>query len=233
MKKIGLVGGMTPESTTAYYQILIDLGRESWDDVLHNPIVLIYSIDLAEMVAHQDLGDGDRVVEVLVDALEKLRGAGAEVGGLTANTPHVFFERIQSGTKLPLISIVDATRERAAALGVRRALLLGTNATMEGSMYPDAFVPAGIEVVTPDSEDRDFINRSIYEDLAAGKVTTELRERYLEICRSKIDDGAVDAVILGCTEIPLVLKPGDLSVPLIDTGRCHAEALFSHAVAVD
>lgn len=230
MKKIGLVGGMTPESTTAYYQMLIDLGRENWDDPLRNPIVLIYSIDLAEIVAHQDVGDGDRVVEILVDALEKLRGAGAEVGGLTANTPHVFFERIQSGTKLPLISIVNATREHAVALGIRRALLLGTNATMEGSMYPDAFEPTGIEIVTPDSEDRDFINRSIYEDLAAGKVTTELRKRYLDICRSEIDDGTVGAVILGCTEIPLVLKDGDLPIPLIDTAGCHAGAIFTDAL---
>jgi aspartate racemase len=233
MKKIGLVGGMTPESTTAYYQMLINLGRRSWDDPLHNPVVLIYSIDLTEIVAHQNVGAGDRVVEILVDVLEKLRGAGAEVGGLTANTPHVFFERIQSGTTLPLISIVDATRERAAALGVRRALLLGTRTTMEGPMYPDAFAADSIEIVTPGEDDRSFINASIYEELAAGSVTPELRARYLEICRAQVAANDIDAVILGCTEIPLVLKPDDLPVPLIDTARCHAEALFSHAVAVD
>jgi len=233
MKKIGLVGGMTPESTTAYYQMLIDLGRESWDDPLHNPVVLIYSIDLAEMVAHQDVGDGDRVAELLVDALEKLRIAGAEVGALTANTPHVFFDRIQSGTTLPLISIVDTTLDHTRNLGVGRALLLGTNATMTGAMYPDAFTAEGIEIVTPGGDDREFINHSIYAELAAGTVTPELRQQYLEICSRQIEDRAVDAVILGCTEIPLVLRPGDLPVPLIDTAQCHAAALFAHAVAVN
>jgi aspartate racemase len=229
MKKIGLVGGMTPESTTAYYQMIIKLGRQSWDNPLHNPIVLIYSIDLAEMVAHQDVGDEDRVVDILVDALEKLRGAGAEVGALTANTPHLFFDRIQSRTTLPLVNMVDATVERTRNLGLRRALLLGTKATMEGSMYPDALAAGGIAIVLPDEEERRFINRSIYEDLAVGKVTPELRETYLGICHRQIEGNGVDAIILGCTEIPLVLTAGDLPVPLIDTARCHAEALFTWA----
>jgi len=233
MKKIGLVGGMTPDSTTAYYQMLIELGRRRWDDPVHNPIILIYSIDLAELVAHQDVGDGDRVVEILADVLEKLRAAGAEVGALTANTPHLFFDRIQARTELPLVSIVDATLEKTRELGFRRALLLGTNATMTGAMYPDAFAAAGIEIVTPAEDDRNFINRSIYADLAAGKVTPELRETYLNICHRHLDSNGVDAVILGCTEIPLVLTADDLPVPLIDTARCHAEALFAHAVGVD
>lgn len=230
MKKIGLVGGMTPESTTAYYQRIIELGRERWNDPVHNPVVLIYSIDLAEMVAHQDVGDGDKVIALLVDVLEKLRAAGAEVGALTANTPHIFFDRIRAATALPLLSIVDTTLERARDLGMGRALLLGTRATMEGSMYPDAFAAEGIEVVRPVEADREFINHSIYEDLAAGKVTKELRRRYLEICSRQIQDRDVDAVILGCTEIPMVLKADDFSVPLIDTARCHAEAIFNHAI---
>lgn len=100
-------------------------------------------------------------------------------------------------------------------------------------MYPDAFAADSIEIVTPGEDDRLFINASIYEELAAGTVTPELRARYLEICRAQIAANDIDAVILGCTEIPLVLKPDDFPVPLIDTARCHAEALFSHAVAVD
>lgn len=229
MKKIGLVGGMTPESTTAYYERLIDLGRERWHDPVHNPVVLIYSIDLAEMVAHQDVGDSDKVVALLADVLEKLRGAGAEVGALTANTPHIFFDRIRAATTLPLVSIIDTTVERARDLGVGRALLLGTRTTMESPMYPDALAAAGIEIVVPGGEDREFVNRSIYTDLAAGRVTTELRRRYAEICRRQIDDGGVEAVILGCTEIPMVLTADDCPAPLIDTARCHAEAIFKHA----
>jgi aspartate racemase len=227
MKKIGLVGGMTPESTTSYYQMIINLGRQIWDDPLHNPVVLIYSIDLAEIVAHQDVGDEDRVVEILADALEKLRGA--EVGALTANTPHIFFGRIQARTTLPLVNIVDATVQTARDLGVRRALLLGTNSTMEGSMYPEAFAAGGIEIVIPDEGERRFINRSIYEDLAVGRVTPELREAFIAICRRHIEGNNADAVILGCTEVPLVLAADDLPVPLVDTARCHADAIFEQA----
>lgn len=229
MKKIGLVGGMTPESTIAYYRLIIDLGRQCWNNPLHNPVVLIYSINLAEIVTHQDVGDEDRVVEILVDALERLRGAGAELGALTANTPHVYFDRIQSRTTLPLINIVDVTLARARDLGVRRALLLGTSATMEGSMYPEAFAAGGIEVVLPVEDERRFINRTIYEELAIGKVTPALRETYLGICRRQIEGNSVDAVIFGCTEIPLVLTADDLPVPLVDSARCHAEALFARA----
>jgi len=230
MKKIGLVGGMTPESTTAYYQTIIGLGRERWDDPLRNPVVLIYSLDLSEIAAHQNVGEEDRVVEILVGVLETLRGADADVGALTANTPHVFFRRIVSGTALPLINIVDATFERARDLGVKRALLLGTNATMKAPMYPGAFSAGGIDIVIPDEDECLFVNRSIYEDLAAGNVTPELRETYLQICRRHVEGNGVDAIILGCTEIPLVLKADDLPVPLIDTARCHAEALFEWAL---
>lgn len=230
MKKIGLVGGMTPESTRAYYEMIIGLGRERFSNPLRNPVVLIYSLDLSEIAAHQNVGEEDRVVEILVDVLERLRVAGAEIGALTANTPHVFFDRIAAGTSLPMMSIVHATFERAKDLGVSRVLVLGTNATMEASMYPEAFTAGGIDVVIPDEDERRFINASIYEDLALGRVTAETRETYLEICRRRVENDGVDAVILACTEIPLVLKVDDLLVPLIDTAQCHAEALFLTAM---
>jgi aspartate racemase len=231
MKKIGLVGGMTPESTTAYYRMIIELGRQRWNDPVHNPVVLIYSIDLAEMVAHQDVGEDDLVVELLSGVLERLRGAGADVGALTANTPHLFFDRIQRRTGLSLVNIVDAALEQTRDLGVSRALLLGTNATMEGAMYPDAFSSAGIEIVVPPDNERRFINRTIYQDLASGIVTPTLRGTYLDICRRQIEERGVDGVVLGCTEIPLVLTADDLPIPLIDTARCHAEAIFAAALA--
>jgi aspartate racemase len=229
MKKIGLVGGMTPESTTEYYRTIIELGRERWDNPLRNPVVLIYSLDLSEIAAHQNVGEEGRVVEILVDVLESLRRAGAEVGALTANTPHVFFDRIAGGTSLPLVNIVDATHKRVRSLGVSRVLLLGTNATMEASMYPDVFSSGGIETVIPNEDDRRFVNRSIYEELAVGKITPALRTTYLEICGRHVREDSVDAIVLGCTEIPLVLKDGDVPVPLIDTARCHAEAIFDLA----
>ncbi|MBW2459428.1 MAG: aspartate/glutamate racemase family protein, partial [Deltaproteobacteria bacterium] len=143
MRPIGLLGGTTPESTKAYYQALMDLGREVLPGPLNNPVVLIYSINLAEVVKLKEAERPDLVVEMMVDVFERLRVAGAEVGALTANTPHVFFDRISSGTSLPLVSILDAAFGRAKELGCAKVLLLGTNTTMTSDMYPERFARGG------------------------------------------------------------------------------------------
>lgn len=228
MKKIGLVGGMTPEATRAYYDILIGIGRERLEGVLSNPVVLIYSLNLAEVVRHQGAGRPDKVVEHLVEVVESLRRAGAEIGALTANTPHIYLDQIAARTPLPLVSILDATADRAAQLGCRRPLLLGTAITMTSDMYPKKLAAASIEVVIPDEAEQPLIDRPIYDELSVGLVHDQTKARYLEICRRHIERG-VDAIILGCTELPLILNDGDVPVPLIDTVQVHAEAIFEAA----
>jgi aspartate racemase len=230
VKKIGLLGGMTPEATRAYYDVLIGLGRERLDGVLSNPVVLIYSLNLAEVVRHQGAGRPDKVVELLVEVLESLRRAGAEIGALTANTPHIYLDQIAARTTLPLVSILDATSDRAAKLGCRKPLLLGTAITMTSDMYPKRLAAAGIEVVVPDEAEQPLIDRPIYDELSIGLVRDQTRNRLLEICRRHIERGA-DAIILGCTELPLILHDDDLPVPLIDTAEVHAEAIFEAAQA--
>jgi aspartate racemase len=232
MRTIGLVGGMTPESTKEYYERIIARARERRQDPdpLRNPVIVVYSLDLAELAAHQRAGDTGRVVQLLVGAVERLRGAGAEVGALTANTPHAYLADVVRRTELPLVSIVDATRGAAAAIGARRVLLLGTSTTMAAPMYPESFAEAGIDVVVPDEEDRAFLDRVIYGELALGTVRPEVRRRTLEICGRAIDSDGAEAVILGCTELPLVLVDGDLPVPLLDTVRIHVEAILDRAM---
>jgi len=229
MKRIGLAGGMTPEATKLYYETIIDLGRAITEDPLCNPVVLIYSINLSEMVRLQNEGKDDKVVDLLSGVLTKLQQAGAEVGALTANTPHIHFDAVAARTTLPLISILDSTFAEARRLRCRRALLLGTAITMDSRMYPERFDAGGIEILVPDQEERQFISRSIYEELSLGRVSEGTRQSYLRICHRHIERGGVDAVILGCTEIPLVLAEGDLPVPLIDTARVHARAIFAAA----
>lgn len=233
MRTIGLVGGMTPESTKEYYERIIARARERRrdPDPLRNPVVVVYSLDLAELAAHQRAGDTGEVVELLVDAVERLRAAGAEVGALTANTPHAYLAEVVRRTALPLVSIVDATRDAAAAIGARRVLLLGTGTTMGSQMYPESFEEAGIDVVVPDDEDRAFLDRVIYGELAVGTVRPEVRRRCLGICGGAIEADGVEAVILGCTELPLVLGDGDLPVPLLDTVAIHVEAILDRAMA--
>ena len=229
MKTIGLVGGMTPESTKVYYELLIQGARQPDGDPLRNPEILIYSLNLTELVQIQRTGNREMVVEYLSGILERLRLAGAEVGAMTANTPHAYLDEIRAVTALPLVSIVSATRDASADRGLENALLLGTRTTIEAEMYPREFADAGIRVVLPGDEDREFLDQTIYNDLAVGKVKPEIRRRYHEICTKHIDSDGIDSVILGCTELPLVISDDDLPIEVLDTTVIHAAAILAAA----
>jgi aspartate racemase len=229
MKTIGLVGGMTPESTKVYYEGLIQHARRPGGNPLRNPEIIIYSLDLAELVRKQREGERREVVDHLVAYLERLQLAGAEVGAFTANTPHVYLEEIRRETSLPLVSIVTAARDAAAGRGTESALLLGTRNTIEAEMYPREFGEAGIRVVLPDEEDREFLEHTIYSDLAVGNVTPEVRQRYHKICERHIELDGIDSVILGCTELPLVISRNDLPIQVLDTTVIHVGAILAAA----
>jgi len=229
MKPIGLIGGMTPESTRAYYDLLIHHARQPGGDPLRNPVILIYSLNLSELVAIQRRGDRVGVGIYLAERLERLRLAGAELGALTANTPHTYLDEIGPRTSLPLVSIVSATRDAAAVRRLRRPLLLGTRTTVESEMYPQALAEAGIGTVIPDEGERQFLEHTIYNELAIGRVTPELRRRYLEICMRHIELDRIDSVILGCTELPLVIAPDELPIAVLDTTVIHVDAILAAA----
>jgi aspartate racemase len=229
MRTIGLVGGMTPESTGIYYEQLIQQARKADGDPLENPEIIIYSLNLTEVVQLQRGGTQSEVVGYLARVLERLRLAGAEVGALTANTPHVYLDELRKATSLPLVSIVTAARDAAAARGLRRPLLLGTRTTLESDMYPRELAAAGIEIVLPGRDDREFLDDAIYNDLAVGRVTTDIRQRCLDICAKHIAGDRIDAVILGCTELPLVIAPDDLAIEVLDTTVIHAAAILAAA----
>jgi aspartate racemase len=229
MKTIGLIGGMTPESTKVYYELLIEGARQPEGDPLLNPEIIIYSLNLTELVQIQRGGDRRHVTGYLTAILERLRLAGAEVGALTANTPHAYLEEIRTGTSLPLVSIVSATRDAARDLGIERPLLLGTRTTVEAQMYPSEFAEAGIRLVLPGEDDREFLDQTIYNDLAVGKATPEIRRRYHDICTKHIESDGIDSVILGCTEIPTVISGDDLPIQVLDTTQIHVGAILAAA----
>jgi len=229
MKTIGLVGGMTPESTKAYYELLIRGARQPGGDPLRNPEIIIFSLNLTELVQIQRTGERRQVVEYLAGILDRLRAAGAEVGALTANTPHAYLDEIRAETSLPLVSIVSATRDAAGDLGLEHPLLLGTRTTMEAEMYPREFAEAGIQIVLPCEDDREFLEKTIYNELALGQVSPEIRRRYLGICARHIESDGIDSVILGCTELPLVISSDDLSIDVLDTTEIHVAAILAAA----
>ena len=229
MKTIGLVGGMTPESTKVYYERLIQGARQPDGDPLRNPEILIYSLNLTELVQIQRTGDRERVAQYLAAVLERLRLAGAEVGALTANTPHAYFDEIRRETALPLVSIVTATTKTAIDKGLEQALLLGTRTTMESKMYPREFAEAGIQIALPSEEDREFLEETIYNDLAIGRVTPEVRRRYHDICTKHIEENGIDSIILGCTELPLVISNDDFPIEVFDSTIIHIDAILAAA----
>ena len=229
MKTIGLVGGMTPESTRIYYDLLIQGAREPGGDPLRNPEIVILSLNLTEVVRRQRHGTRTEVVAYLSGILERLASAGAEVGALTANTPHAYLDELRAASSLPLVSIVTATRDAALEQGLKKALLLGTRVTVEADMYPREFADAGLEIVVPAEGHREFLDDVIYGELAIGLVRPEVRTRVLDICAKHIQEDHIDSVILGCTELPLVISDDDLSIAVLDTTKIHVGAILAAA----
>ena len=229
LKRIGLVGGMSPESTKEYYSALVALARKTFGDGSDNPEIVIYSINLSVMTAHMSKGRHKEVVELLSRAFEGLAKAGVEVAALTANTPHIFFDELKARSAVPLVSIIDAAYEHAKVRKFKKVLLTGTRHTMASEMYPKAFARCGITVIVPDDAERQLIDNAIRKELTHGILLPKTRRSFIDIGLRHIKEDGVDCVILGCTEIPLLLKEGDLPVPLLDTTQVHAEAIFKVA----
>jgi len=227
MKILGIVGGIAPESTIDYYRLIIRGYRERRPDGTY-PRILINSIDLTkllDLIGTQDLGGS---TDYLADAVAQLARAGADVGLLASNTPHLVFEDVQRRSPIPLISIVEATCAATEALGLTKVALLGTRFTMQARFYPEVFGRRGIEVIVPHPDEQAYIHERYLGELVHGVVRAETREQILGIVRRLRDDQGAQAVILGGTELPLLFRNGaDPGLPLLDTTRIHAERAVS------
>jgi len=223
MKIIGLIGGISWVSTTDYYK-LINEGINKKMGGLNFSECLIYSFNYAEIKKNNDANDWDSTFEMLLKACEFLKSGGAEAILLCANTMHFIADRLGEAIDLPIIHIATVTAVEIQKQEIKKVGLLGTKFTMELDFFKDKLAMKGVEVIIPKSqEERDFIHTTIFEDLGRGVVTSETKKRYLEIANQLIKEGA-EGIILGCTEIPLVIKPEDLSVPVFDTALIHSNA---------
>jgi len=220
MKTIGLLGGMSWESTQTYYR-LINEGVKARLGGLHSAKLVLFSVDFAEIEALQHKGDWPATADILSGAGMSLQRAGADFLVIGTNTMHKVAPEIERAIQIPLLHIADATARVLKQDGVTRVGLLGTRFTMEQAFYRDRLEDAGIEVITPDEAQRDEVHRVIYEELCQGKINPESRDAYLDIVSSLSGRGA-QAVILGCTEIGLLIRQADTSVPLYDTTEIHA-----------
>lgn len=228
MKTLGLIGGMSWESTLPYYRIVNERVRERLGG-LHSAKLVLHSVDFAEIEALQHAGDWDAAGAQLADAARGLRLAGAEAIVVCTNTMHLVAPAIEAAVDIPLLHIADATAQRIRAAGISRVALLGTRFTMEQAFYRERIEAAGIEVLTPDAEQRERVHRVIYDELCLGRIVDASRDDYRVIMADLIERGA-QGVILGCTEIGLLVGEGDASVPLFDTTRIHAEAAADWAL---
>lgn len=230
MNIIGMIGGIAPGSTVEYYKLMIaSYSRRTRDGSY--PAIIINSIDLAKMLALIAADDLDGVTAYLLVELDRLAAAGAGIGLFASNTPHIVFERLERVSPLPLVSIVEATCRAAVSKGIQRAGLFGTRFTMEGSFYPEVFTKSGITIVRPDPDDVTLIHERYINELINGIFVERTRAELLAVVERMRGAHGIDAVILGGTELPLILGPNVPSaVPLLDTAIFHVEAALDAAM---
>lgn len=228
MKTIGLIGGMSWESTVSYYQLINGTIKEKLGG-LHSAKILLYSVDFAEIEHYQASGDWDKSAQVLSEIAQKLEQVGAEFIVICTNTMHRVAPQIQETISIPILHIAQATADALLENGIKRVGLLGTKYTMAQDFYKEKLLEAGLEVIIPDQAGVEEVNRIIYDELCLGQIKESSKRIYLAIIDDLQNAGA-EAVILGCTEIGLLIKQEDTDMPLFDTTAIHAQKAAEVAV---
>jgi aspartate racemase len=230
MKPIGLIGGIGPESTIDYYRAMIAAYRERQPDGSYPPIV-ISSVDVSSMLGALMRNQLAEVADLLVAEVERLEAAGAGCAAIAANSPHIVFDEVQRRSPLPLVSIVQATAHEAMRLDRKRLGLFGTRFTMQGRFYENLFALTGVTLILPDETEQAYIHDKYMTELVQGILRPETRDGLLAIVAQMKAREGIDAVILGGTELPLVLRDSTASdIPLIDTTVVHAKAIVAQAM---
>lgn len=229
MKTIGLIGGMSWESSVEYYRIINQLAREHYGG-LHSAKCIMYSYDFDQIAGAQRRDDWEGLADRLVDTAEKLKSSGADFIVICTNTMHKLADEVQSRAGIPVLHIADATGQKVQEKGLNKVALLGTRYTMEADFYRERLTERyGLEVVIPCKADREFVHHVIFEELCQGIMDPSSKEKFKVIIDGLISSG-VEGVILGCTEIPLLIKQEDVDVPVFDTTQIHAEAAIEMAI---
>ncbi|WP_026496756.1 aspartate/glutamate racemase family protein [Butyrivibrio sp. WCD3002] len=229
MKTIGLIGGMSWESTIPYYKIINEyVGKELGG--LHNARIILYSVEFGELEKYMSAGEWNKIENVLSDAAVKLQNAGADVVLICTNTMHKMFPQIQDKLTVPMIHIADATGDELERHGKHKVALLGTKYTMTEDFYKSRLIKRGFEVIIPDEDDIKIVNDVIFDELCCGIVKESSREAYSRII-TKLKDKGADSVILGCTEIGILIRQEDSVLPIFDTTVIHAESAARFALS--
>ena len=230
MKTIGMIGGMSWESSIEYYRIINETVRTELGG-LHSAKSIMISVEFAEIEALQHLDRWDEAAKILSDAARSIESGGADFAIICTNTMHKLYDMIQKNIQIPLMHIADATAESIKAEGIEKIALLGTRFTMQEYFYKGRLVDNyGLEVIIPNSRDMEIVHHIIYNELCAGIIQSDSKQKYTDIIARLVKDGA-EGIILGCTEIGLLVKQEDCPVPLFDTTEIHAKAAVKYALA--
>lgn len=229
MKTIGLIGGMSWESTVTYYQVINQMVAKSLGG-LHSAKTLLYSVDFQEIEHCQANGEWDKSALILIDAAKRLQIAGADFIVICTNTMHKVADQIQAAITIPIIHIADVTAKKLIQQGIKTVALLGTKYTMEQDFYKSKLIHQDLTVLIPDQEDRNVVNQIIYDELCKGIIKPASKQAYLTIVDKLVERGA-QGVILGCTEIGLLISQSDRNIPFFDTALIHAEAAAMLAIS--
>lgn len=227
MKKIGIVGGLGPEATVDYYRIIVDSVRKRQKGMY--PEVIIYSLNIREF-PNIDL-ERNKLVDWLVNAVKSLERAGADVGLIAAGTPHIVFDEVKAVSPLPLLSIVEETCKAVDQLRLKKVGLLGTKITMSRDFFQRVFSKKGISIVVPNEQEQDYINKKLFTEIMFHNIVEDTRQGLLRIVKRLVESESIEAVILGCTELPLILTKDEYGIQFLNTTRIHAESAVDFCLA--
>ena len=225
MKTAGIIGGIGPESTIEYYRMIVSSFLEK-EKTGNYPQIVINSINMKKMLDLIGENELDGLVEYLSQEIEKLSRAGADFALLASNTPHIVFKQLSNSASLPLISIVNATKDETLSKGYKKVGLFGTGFTMKGGFYNEVFAESGIKVFIPDEEDRTYIHNKYMDELVKGIIKESTKQELINISKRLKERTGIEAIVLGGTELPLILKEtDDIGIPFLDTTRIHVEKI--------
>jgi len=232
MKTIGIIGGVGWVSSIVYYRLMNEMVGKKLGG-LHSAKILMYSIEFGEFSKQErlaDKGDWKPLRATMIDAAKRLERGGADFIVIASNTMNSTANLIEENVKIPVLRIYDATSEKVKQSGIKTVALLGTTYTMEQPFYRDSLEKYGFKVVVPNKAERDYINKVIFDELCAGKFYSQSRKRYVQIIDRLVKEEGAQGVILGCTEIPLLVQQKDVSIPVFDTMAIHCEAAVNYAL---
>ncbi len=229
MKRIGIVGGIGPESTVDYYKLIIGAFHEKQTD-LGYPEIIIYSANLSNLMRILEAKDWENLTDWLLEKVIALHKAGAEFAVIGSNTPHMVFDKVSSRSPIPMLSIIEETRKNAQKRGLKKLGLLGTRFTMESDFFKKPFGDNEMAVFVPEKEEQELIHHRLFSEIELGIIKDSTRKELLSIVKKMIDRYSIDALILGCTELPLILNKDEFDIPFLNTTAIHAESIVNYCI---